>query len=209
MNLKQLLEAFQHRINFAAIGLAVLLFLLPWTNVKCNGDKFASQSGLQKIYAGISVDAPGQGNDSRSETDKADDDIGYGLIVLLSFLILLGTLALSGMILFKQARPPLSPGALATVVLVLLIFNWMIGFPIDRAVKRAVNKDKQPGEIDVPVMMTSERTGWFYLELIALAIPTAIFINSKIPMAHLLAVDAEKKSGDPSNPSEPPSRPVK
>ncbi|MGH7177502.1 MAG: hypothetical protein ACREJC_09000 [Tepidisphaeraceae bacterium] len=216
MTPNEFINAYLSRINFGTLCLATLLFFLPWTNVQCAGQRAATQSGVQAIYAGVSVDPSIERQSARAERGGEDpsDDIGFGFIMLICFLSVAGGAASAGVVLFKRMDAPVSPGMLAAVVILLLLFQSIIGFPIDRAVRRGLQRERPPGEIDAPVPIATERTGWFYMELLLLAIPAALYVNSRYPITPYLspggpqgAAGAPTEASGAVNPRRPSSGP--
>ncbi len=199
MQIPPAVSAHLSKINFATLCLAAILFLFPWSNVSCNGKEMGSQSGFQAIYAGFSksgeskqmddqMRAMGGPSGAEAQGEKLDDDMGYALVTLLALLAVLAGAALSGMLLFKKMPPAVPPAMLAAAALVLLLFQALVGFPIDRSINRAMDKGKQSakndpfgGQMAGSIILKTERTGWYYLELLVLAVPAGLLIYSMIP----------------------------
>lgn len=209
MNWTDYLNAFLSRINFVALCGAVLLFFLPWTDVRCSGTSIATQSGLQAIYGGASrsnelggEDGPSRPRPGANGEESPKDDVGVGLIICLAFLLVLGGAAAAGLILFKRMSPPVRPEVLAGGALVLLLFQVMIGFPLDRSVSRARQEAAGKGRdaIGMPIPIASHRVGWFYMELLLLAVPTALYVNSRYPVSKWLPVPPATAGTPPAGP---------
>lgn len=217
MKLPPVMSPYLTKINFVALSLAVLVFMLPWSDIQCNGRDVATQSGLQSVWGGVSLSDEFEqlgAADSPGGDESGKDDIGIGLITFVVLLCVLAGAIIAGLVVFMNKPPVIDPAILACVALLLLVVQVVIGFPVDRAVKGA-NQDMGSGPRDGAVGalgnespsifgaqpksggpnpdealarglsaamgIKTQRTGWFYLELLLLAIPTALLIYQRLP----------------------------
>jgi hypothetical protein len=161
------------KLNLISLGIAVILFLLPWTDVSCNAKKVATQSGIQATYGGVTSEL--------GPTDsKEKPDLGGSALLLIALLLVLGGAAIALLIVLKKNVPPINPAILAGVAFLLILLQAMIGFPINKVVneKKASNaqaNDEIGRMIGDAAMFSVTRTAWFYLELLALAIPAGVY----------------------------------
>ena len=164
------------RVNVLSLAGAVVLFALPWTNIQCTGQTIGTQSGIQSIYGGVSTvdlgfsmeDLGNMGmptEDVGQEATPNRPPIGFAVFVAIAFLLVLAGFRISIANLFQNKHLPVKPGHLTTLALAILILQLMVGLPIDLEVKKA---GSELGGI------ATKRTHWFYLELVLMAIPTAM-----------------------------------
>lgn len=161
------------RINAISLCTALILFLFPWTEVTCNGTVMATQTGFQAVYGGMS--AQGQTTLPDDKTDK--NDIGMAFFVTLALLAVIGGAAIAVMIVMKKDAPPVKPGLLAATALVLILLQWMLGFPVNKALRKETGQETQMLSNEIKV--EAKRTGWFYVTLLALLAPAALFVYER------------------------------
>lgn len=214
------IKPFLRKINFGTLCAALILFFLPWTRVQCSGQDVATQSGFQTIYGGASLaDEFDEMRDGDAGGDD-DADIGIGLIAFLSFMLVLAATLVAGLALFKQIELPINPGVLAAAALMLLLFQAMIGFPIDRSVSDArkqsrSDEDSMTRAMGAAVPIRTERLAWFYIELLMLAVPAALYVLPRIPAGSAKAsgtgstaeMEASTASPPTAAPAFPPAMP--
>lgn len=177
------------RINFFALLAALALFALPWTEIKCNGRNLATQNGVQTIYGGISLDesleaaSERQPAGERQQSQDRSDRTGFAPLVALAGLVVLAGAGLAFIAMTKHTATVFAPGLLAGIALLLLLVQLVIGFPVNREIAKAIAEQKSSDDPPVAVMMDlrADRTTWFYLELLCLAIPAGFYINSRLP----------------------------
>ncbi len=174
------------KLNFFTLCGAIILFFLPWTTVQCSGHPVATQSGVQSIYAGASLSGElrGAANPRENPDEKANADLGYAVLVGLALVAAIGGAIVAALALFKGMTAAAKPGMFAAAALVLILIQLAVGFPINNTLTKARSeaaKTPQDMNFGAVVPISADRTFWFYAELILLAIPAGIFINSKIP----------------------------
>jgi hypothetical protein len=149
----------------AAFLVAILLFLLPFAEVRCNGNAMASNTGLgiamgnqwkEVVTKNIFGESINQDNDRREFKQKQDPNI-FAIAALA-----LGALGLVIAFLnFKGGgRINLLIGLLAAVSLIAMLIDLKSKAKSDTSVKSSdVN-------FNMGVNITVDATGWFYLTLI-------------------------------------------
>lgn len=183
------------KIKFGSTLTALILFALPWVDIQCSKESMVTQSGLQVIYGGASLsDEMKNLGDGAEESDGSGESAGFAPLVLLALLAVLGAAYYSYISLFKGGeRAQLLSTVLPAVALVLLLFQLMIGFPVKNKMIEEMSDSSSEvqsddefdalGESIAAAMMANIRvktTPFFYLELLALAIPTLILANGMI-----------------------------
>ena len=110
--------------------------------------------------------------------------VALALVILGAVACLLATM--------KQSAPKVEPGILALAAFGLITLGAVIGFPIDEIKKangaNAAMADllKDPSRQTANGMQNPigiERTPWFWFELVALAIPAAIWLKRRLAQA--------------------------
>jgi len=179
-----------HRIHLGLLCGALVLFFLPWTNVQCSGRLMATQSGVQATYGSLSLSEDMQAmvdkNAKKTGPEQSKDGIGLAILVGLALLAVLAGVVVGAIMVFKGTTLAVQPGVLALGALALLLIQAGVGFPINHAIAKsradtAAQKDDMASAIGAAMPFSAERTAWFYIELITLAIPAGIYINSKLP----------------------------
>lgn len=135
----------------------------------------ATQSGFQLIYGGGSASEEMEameGDSSSSKSSSSDDSMGYAPLVALALISVIGAVAFSLIAVFRGGdQAELLSALLPAVALLLLVIQLLIGFPVKKQL------------IEATSMMMNIRvktTPAFYLELLALGIPTLLLANSLI-----------------------------
>ncbi len=196
------------KITASMCVLALILFLFPWLNVSCKGPEgsgeinVGSQSGCQIMYGGFSK---GSGNDQMSQMmggggeqeDASKEKPAGSLLTILAFLAVLGGAAIAVAaelialplklspklkgILESIRAVPVKAGVLTGIALVLLLFTWVIGFPIAHKVSEAQAQMAKQADSDMPISMDISVNYLFpfYLELLVLIPPTFLVLNGK------------------------------
>lgn len=144
------------RVNFGSLLAALALFFFPWIDVTCSGQRLISQNGIQMMVGAGSV-PPAMTALIEKETQKSDspEDNGFGPLVILGFLALLLTLALS----IERFRPSgmdtTNPaGICACVAFCCIALQSCIGFPVESVIaeqfSRQMDKEKLPSSLQIP-----------------------------------------------------------
>jgi hypothetical protein len=158
----------------------------------------ATQSGIQVVYGGGSASAEMKSmNGESGSTSKADSDksMGFAPLVALALLAVLGATVFSGIALFRGGETATKLSAvLPAVALGFLLVQLMIGFPAKKGIIEAMSEGSSQAnakhddfsELEssmAQAMMMQIRvktTPVFYLELLALGIPTLLLANGLI-----------------------------
>jgi len=178
---------------------ALIIFVFPWMDVQCADKTMMTQTGFQVIYGGASVTeemesnwpgAPGAAKESTSE-----NSMGVAPLIAIAFLSVIGAVAFSFITFFHGSdKAEWYSSILPAVALALLLCQMMIGFPVKtKIIKEMSQKPPQAASADDPFaalgesmamgMMANIRvkpTPAFYLELLALGIPTLLLLSRYI-----------------------------
>ena len=163
---------YNRRIPTVLYGLAILLFLLPFVDIKCNNEKLAQASGIDLAFGfepkmagtlgGLS-DAFGGNRDQRNSFDKKQDPNKYALGALV-----LGALGFAISFGKFKARPTLLMiiGGLAVIALIALMID----------VKSNVRTEASHSDdgFDVNVRIAAEFTIAYFLSLFSFIVVTIL-----------------------------------
>lgn len=149
--------------SIATLATGVLLFLLPFIDIKCNNVSLKTVSGFE-LATGFSVGKGGNNtlfndNEQTSTKEKKDGNI-YAIIALA-----LGVVALG--LSFVNAKAGIT-GAMITAIGAAVA---LIGLMID--IKKQVNLDKggtTGDHLTENINIRVEFTPWFYISLIAFVV---------------------------------------
>jgi hypothetical protein len=174
--------------------LALLLFLLPWIDVRCNGFVLISQSGLQSCFGSYS-DSGLRGMEQGGEAQAARQKLEKTKIEPAPFMICYFVLLLAGIALGFSLRIGLVRvclvGFCTTAALAVLATQMIVGFPLKNAVDKEQAQQQPwqggpppggnpnpfgPNPPFNPNLGRNERidavyTPWFWLGLLATAAP--------------------------------------
>lgn len=168
----------------------------------------ATQTGLQVIYGGGSAsdEMKNLGDDTQTKSDsKSPDSMGYSPLIGLAFISVVSAAVFSYLALFRGSEGAVQYSSiLPAVALGLILIQLMIGFPAKKKITESMTQGAAEsrksqseddefsglGESMATAMMMNIRiktTPAFYLELLALGIPTLLLVNGLI--------DKHKKPG--------------
>jgi hypothetical protein len=172
------------KINVVTLCLAILVFFVPWTVVRCNGNDFATQTGIQTIYGGFSLKGDFEAL-NKPDANESKDEPGMAPIVAVSFLATIAALGLAIAAMVGRTNLASASTALATIALVLILLQAVLGFPMNNAIVEANRKTpEQDRALNAMVRVSADRTPWYYLELALLAIPLiGSLMGSRLPTA--------------------------
>lgn len=189
------------KIKFGSSLAALFLFALPWLDIQCSEKSMATQSGFQVIYGGgsPSEEMKALGNDTEPASDSnSDDSLGFSLLIGLAFIAVVAAVVFSYLALFRGSEAADKYSSfLPAVALGLILLQLMIGFPAKKklieSMSEGASKTQHSQSPDDPLsglgdsmasaMMMNIRVKTapgFYLELLALGIPTLLLANSLI-----------------------------
>lgn len=183
------------KINLLSLLTALFLFfLLRWLDIRCSEHKIATQSGLQTVYGGVSLseEMRSMTEDSSAEEAKVeekDESMGFAALVGLALVaVLAGCYSAFAELTGRKRSSPTRSTLFAALALVLLLTQLMIGFPAEAKLREAMANESggsaeetdELGRAMGDAMRMSfrvEAKPVFYLELLALGIPTLILVN--------------------------------
>ncbi|MFD0896027.1 hypothetical protein KBB96_08775 [Luteolibacter ambystomatis] len=178
------------KINLLTLISAIVLFFLPWIDIRCSGQAIATQTGLQTIYGGASpsdqMEAMAKETPSRRAQRNDDDSLGWSPVIAVALLaILAGTVFAFLALRHGDSRHDTSTSLFATLGLILIAIQMAAGFPAGKALSdsmaREANSNNDPmtaGLAGATLMNFDIRPlPALYLELAVLGIPTLIGIN--------------------------------
>jgi hypothetical protein len=119
---------------------ALVLFLLPWIDIRCSQQSFATQTGIQTIYGGASLSSGMEAlaeEDGQTKPDRAKPDgaSAYAPLVALALLCVIGAVVMSFMAFRSgDAKRSNLVSILCAAALLLLAVQMMIGFPAKRGI---------------------------------------------------------------------------
>ncbi len=212
------------KFHLGSVLAALVLFFVPWLDVRCSGERMMSQNGVQVIYGGASA-PPGLQAMMAEEAAKPgnrDEGAGIGWLTGIAFLSLLAAVAWA----FYDFRLPAPGGTqivgnLCALSLIFLLLQMAVGFPVEKAIVDSIAKTAKEGksaamkpmsvsplpskigsfdldasmrqaeaEMESSMAQTAKGFGaamamaftvdtrfWFFLELLALSIPTGFRIR--------------------------------
>jgi len=224
-------EGIVGKITASMCVLALVLFLFPWLTVSCNDQKVASQSGCQAMYGGYSPSSDmkkmGQtfgGGGGNGQKGASEEKPGGSILTILAFLAVLGSAVIAvaaevtslpvklspGLerIIGSIRRFPVKVGLLTGIALGLLLFTWIVGFPIVHKVKEAQGNAGKQADSNMPMEVSFgvSYNAWFYLELLALVPPTFLMLNDKYKWVALGGTTAKPPAPTPpSDEATPPA----
>ena len=190
------------KLNIVSTLAALVLFLFPWLDIQCSAKSFATQSGIQTVYGGASP-----AKDLKEFSDSRSSSSGGGIKIDIdkerqkesmdpSYLAGIALLAVIGAVVlafrnFISGRKPEAVGILCAVALIALVVQMMAEFPVRSGLAEAMAQDtgstrsndsfEQVGNEMAKVFLLQIQVRYlpaFYLELLALGIPTLVFVNS-------------------------------
>lgn len=130
------------------VGVALVLFLLPWLEVSCGGATLLTQSGVQIVLGDAS---PGKTFESQMKQRemKTDSDIADILLVLYPAGLLVGGGIAVGWILGREGNRWLPAIAIGAALLVLL-GHLGTGFRLERKLKSELGSQARMGASGLP-----------------------------------------------------------
>ena len=182
---------------------ALILFAFPWLDIQCSEKSVMTQSGLQIVYGGGSASEEMRSSkrdpEAGASTDSGDP-VGNAPLVGLALLAVAGAVLFSLVALFQGGKFAGSISSiLPAVALSLLLGQLMVGFPVKNKIANAMSEagSQSAATVDDPMaslgasmgsamgaaMMMNFKvriTPAFYLELLALGIPTLLLANGFI-----------------------------
>jgi hypothetical protein len=187
------------KLNIGTTLAALILFFLPWIDIRCSDKSLATQTGIQTIYGGGSPAADMEAfakdqDQKKAGGNKDDESMGYAPLVALALLAVAGAVGVSIVALRSNDEPRGNAvGILCAVALALLATQMMIGFPAKRKIGESMaetSKKESHGDPmeDVGAGMATammlniqvRHLPALYIELIMLGLPTLVLANGLI-----------------------------
>jgi uncharacterized protein with PQ loop repeat len=151
----------------SAFLVALLLFLLPFVNVRCNGEKFASNSGIG-LAIGSGYKMSGELNSMRdsfngmnpdSKSSEKEEGKQY-MLALLALLLGIGGViySLADISSERSMTATTIIGTLAAIALIALMVQMNMDIK---------EESKKNSSLSEPVMVTIQFTIWYYLSILS------------------------------------------
>ncbi len=179
------------KLNIVSTLSALILFFLPWIDIRCSNQNIATQSGIQTIYGGGSAPKEQEPLSAYAKqmdggASKKDESLGVSGLMSFALVVVVGAVIASFLIFIgNRACPPDLTGVLCAIALVAITAQMVIGFPVAGKISDELTKGggHASGAGDFPAaemtaaMVQVVYLPSIYLELIALGIPTLILAN--------------------------------
>lgn len=168
---------------------ALVLFLLPWVEIRCSQKTVVSQSGLQMITGSLTV-APDFKADWEEDGRKLPNGrskehaLDSSITVAFALCLAVGAFccALMG-VKSKKDKLQQASGAMSATALATLLILTLRGFPIEEELNKALHGGRSQSKDDGPLAQVAaglsgvvgmnvhiQRLSAFHFELLALAI---------------------------------------
>ena len=169
-------SVFSARIPSAVtLSIGLLLFLLPFLEIRCNGIPIGKFSGVQ-LATGFRIEAPGTNNTLTAKLQEAAEQRGgqqhdgnpYALAALILSALAVG-------LSFTSSRAGIAGSAIAAVLAAIALIALMVSL-----------NNQLAGEVstDDDVLVTIGFTPWFYISVVA-ALIGALFAYRRLTGANL------------------------
>jgi hypothetical protein len=189
------------KIKLGSTLAALIIFAFPWVEMQCSERVMVTQSGFQVIHGDGSVSEEMEameGDSSSKESVSSDKSLGFAPLVALALIAVIGALVFSFIAVFRGSeRADMLSSVLPAAALLLLVTQLMVGFPAKKNLMKTMSEgtsEEQAGGNEfgtamdesmaaTAAMMMNIRvkaTPAFYLELLALGIPTLLLVNGLI-----------------------------
>ena len=177
------------KLNLVSAVAAVALFFLPWLSIECSGRRMATQTGVEMI-AGKATPTREALSDHIS-IEGRDESVGHSYLAGIA-LLTAGIGAVVAFVALGTGRKGLSRSSagLCACAFACLLAQAAVGFPAKKELLKSAKPIPGAREVNVPLgesgrVLAEELARqiqvtplpWFYLELLLLAIPSAIFVN--------------------------------
>ena len=181
------------KLNLVSALAALVFFFLPWISIECSGERMATQTGVQLITGSATPTREAEARGAKMERRGNDDSAGHSYLAALALIGALAALVISFSALTTgRADLARGSGVLCAASLACLLLQAALGFPVKSAMEKDLETGKQPSHQEVAPLDEIGRglakeilariqvhpTPWFYLELLALGIPSAVLLNS-------------------------------
>ena len=175
------------KLNVVAMLGAVVMFLLPWVELRCSGDRVATQTGVQLVYGGAtSRYAEAEETEARTAQGRGDRLSMCAWGVLLAGLavgagLVAAVMQLRGSDFFRRDAVAIT----CAIALGAILVQAKLGWPMERALvmeaSEALTQHSNSGFgvnfSEGPILVDSAWLGSLWAELIALAVPLGFAAN--------------------------------
>ena len=190
------------KIKLGSTLAALIIFAFPWVEMQCSERVMVTQSGFQVIHGDGSVSEEMEameGDSSSKESVSSDKSLGFAPLVALALIAVIGALVFSFIAVFRGSeRADMLSSVLPAAALLLLVIQLMVGFPAKKNLMKNMSEgtseeqgggnefetamDESMAATTAAMMMNIrvKATPAFYLELLALGIPTLLLVNGFI-----------------------------
>lgn len=183
-----------NKLNIGTTLAALILFFLPWIDIRCSEKSLATQTGIQTIYGGGSL-SPEMGESANESAKKDKESMGYSPLVAIALLAVIGGVVVSFIALRSDEESHRNMvGILCAGALGLLAVQMMIGFPAKRKLSEGMSEaTKEQSHADDPMAGVGEGMAAammmnfqvrhlpaLYIELIMLGLPTLVLANGLV-----------------------------
>ncbi len=167
------------KINLGGAIAALLLFFLPWLDIRCQEKSLITQSGIQTITGGASLSSELKAAGEKQGGPKSKDTGGMALFVLAALLCVGIALFLAFTGISSTSASPDGAGKFCAAALVLIVIQMIAGFPVEKSLREEMKKNNSGAALALSPFQI-KHTPWLYLELVALAIPALAFVNRAV-----------------------------
>lgn len=190
------------KIKLGSTLAALIIFAFPWVEMQCSGRVMVTQSGFQVIHGDGSVSEEMEameGDPSSTESGSGEKSLGSAPLVALALIAVIGAVVFAFIALFRGSeRADMLSSVLPAAALLLLVIQLMVGFPAKKNLMKNMSEgtseeqgggnefgtamDESMAATTAAMMMNIrvKATPAFYLELLALGIPTLLLVNGFI-----------------------------
>lgn len=171
----------KNKITLSSLLAALFLFFLPWIDFQCSGKTVITQSGMQSIYSGGTLDkqleALGEDNDNSS--DKKDENSpAPAILIAVALILLLIALYLAYKQMKNESEDSSKVILFSTGCLLCIVVQMLLGFPMENLLNEQL-ADKpessspfgESANLLTTMQISVEYRNALYLTLIALAVP--------------------------------------
>lgn len=173
------------KINFLTALAALILFFLPWIDIRCSGQSAATQTGIQTITGGST---PREQNKVRSGVQvnltPEQESLGTAPLVGVAFVyVVVAAIVFLIAIRTGTSRPAFIGGTLCALALLLLVLQTSMGFPGAKKLQQSLAHFTQNQGSDLALASVAAQNlelvplPGLYIEMAALGIPTLILLN--------------------------------
>ncbi|MEK7954259.1 hypothetical protein [Luteolibacter soli] len=168
---------------------AVVLFFMPWLSIECSGRQMATQTGVEMITGKATPTQDAMRDHVHIE--GRDESLGHSYLAGIA-LVAAGIGAVVAFMALGTGRKDLTrfSSGLCSCAFACLLVQAAVGFPAKRELLKGMAASLGAPQSGIPLdepgrALAQEIAGriqvtpqpWFYLELLLLAIPSAVFVN--------------------------------